>query len=210
MRKVDPARSKKKKWPLLIIMAILVIIIILHLIRFTESTVERVAFNETVPSIGYRETTQEICGPHNYSYTDTWAGWGDAPQEMVNPILTLTNNEDKSGTFSVEFGFFAEDQTPYDTYRELLKFDDAKFYSTRVTRTIGTGERINITIPTKKADSAKVYWVIGNIEPPQITDCRNTVLREPYNTTEQKTTYKEVPIETKTSLFKKMFGFSFW
>ncbi|MFH1648927.1 MAG: hypothetical protein ABIA93_00045 [Candidatus Woesearchaeota archaeon] len=207
---MDPERGRKKKWPLLIIIAIIVIIIILHLIRFTESTVESIATNETVPVLGYHETTQEVCGPHNYSYTDTWAGWGDAPQEMVNPVLVLTNNEDESGTFNIEFGFLDDEQTPYDTYRELLTFKDAKFYSTRVTRTIGAGESINVTIPTKKADSSKNYWVIGNIETPQITDCRDTVVREPYNTTEQKTTYKEVPVKTSISLFRKMFGFSLW
>ena len=126
---------------------------------------------------------KSICSKRGYRFS-TASGNVNSVGGNVQPILEITNLEERWGLYKVNFSFIDETRFPYEIYggenlqEKLLSneigHDDAEFYSDNYEYYLGPGETIVIEETTPKPDS-KQYWAIANINEPLIEDCKKVI-----------------------------------
>lgn len=163
---------------LLLLFFILLALVYQYPVTTTETVTETIP-REVVRSVPARLETQ--CQNIPFSWSDEWLGWEPATQGMITPIYLLQNEEQESGTFEVQFGFFNEELYPYELYegipydqvRDKLPWHLATMHSKRVEIRLGGGQGRTVILPTYNVDPSASLWVYPDIVPPNKTTCIN-------------------------------------
>jgi len=198
-------KAKKPMWPVFLILTVLVIylagtsISIPYFIQEPYRTNTTIEYNETY--LSQEPERIENCENQSYIYTWAWRGWNDyGGENLISPILEITNHEIRSGVFTVQFSFYNETERPELIFGYELGFDEADYYSDVVSATILPDDYVRIDIPTIRPDSQRKYWARADIQAPSYERCysyletSNRTMARSYNTTEEVTRYRESSI----------------
>lgn len=169
-----------------VIIVIILIHIILNIIRVNVTREEMV--NESVPYLVSEEYTTkepeitEVCFEKEFNWTYEWLGWNNDREGYVSPNFKLTNNENESGEFIVEFAFFDNAVYPYDAYHgkpyetveDRLPWDAAEMQSYLMKKNLNPGETAVLTSYTEKRNLYASYWAYANVDAPIHNVCNYT------------------------------------
>jgi hypothetical protein len=150
------------------------------------------------------------CVYRNFSYSYKWVGWEAGNSEYTTPFIELSNDENESGIYVVQFAFFDSSKYPYATFKDRITWEDASMYSIEENFSLGPFVKKTISIPTGKASLVSTYWAIGDIKAPVLADCgNNTVLKtvtKNRTTTELRNIERVDVIANRVSIWNYIFG----
>ncbi|MFH1400429.1 MAG: hypothetical protein ABIH41_02830, partial [Nanoarchaeota archaeon] len=156
--------------------ALIVLLVILLILLFSSCESSRIAYRTQQvpvqvqePYVVYIDDVQEECQDEEYLYAYEWTGWVSASGSVVTPILTLQNQGERQGTFEVQFAFFDLAVYPFDTFKDILSYEDAQYFSPWVSLDLESFQIEEISIPTDVP--AGTYWAIADIVPPTVRSC---------------------------------------
>lgn len=204
--KKEEIRLRKRRIISVIIILIL-IHIILNIIRVNVTREELI--NESVPYLVSEEYTTkepeitEVCIEKEFNWTYEWLGWNDDREEYVSPNFRITNLENKSGEFVVQFAFFdnsvysydAFHGKPYEAVEDRLPWDSAEMHSYLMKKNLNPGETAVLTSYTEKRNLYASYWAYANVDAPIHNVCNYTTKYMNITRNITMTRYREEEVE---------------
>jgi hypothetical protein len=169
-----------------VIIILILIHIILNLIRVNVKREEMV--NKSIPYIDYEEyetkepEITELCFEKEFDWIYQWSGWNEDKEGYVSPIFKLTNLENETGEFTVEFAFFdnaiydydAYHGKPYETVEERLPWEAAAMHSYLMKERVNPGQEVVFNSYTKKKNTGSSYWAYADVDVPIHKVCNYT------------------------------------
>ena len=206
-----PSHKQEKRPKTGLLLEIIIVILLLHLfLVFTKCTT--IKQKETVEEISKKVNITESverCYQQEFLWDYGWGEWSAPNSEVATVKFTITNLEDREGTFIVNFAFFDESLYPFDDYRgiryedvrEDLRWDMASMHLDNITKTLKPKEAVPLHASVKKEDPGKSYWVYADVIAPNYTRCEVDVNTTALNANKTiKRPMTENVTETKTLL----------